>query len=134
MHEVCEKNELILFSFCCTAVSPVVRGLIGSRHSSVAAKDFRAILQQHINDIQAAGTYKNERVITSPQKTVITIEGTSRSVINFCANNYLGLSVSITVNSSSCEFRTQNDSFNFLSAIQMWLNTAKTFWIDTDRA
>lgn len=76
------------------AVSPVVRGLIGSRHSSTAAaQDFRAILQQQINDIRTAGTYKNERILTSAQKMVINIEGASRSVINFCANNYLGLSV-----------------------------------------
>lgn len=78
------------------AASPSIRGLIASRHSSTAAAhEFRAILQNQLNDIQAAGTYKNERVITSPQKTIINIEGNSRSVVNFCANNYLGLSVSI---------------------------------------
>lgn len=93
-----KNNNFIFFFHLFTAVAPVVRGLVGIRHSSTAAAhDFRAILQKHIRDIRSAGTYKNERVITSPQRTVINIEGTSRSVINFCANNYLGLAVSDAV-------------------------------------
>ena len=36
------------------------------------------------------GLYKSERVITSPQRAAITVEG-GQEVINFCANNYLGL-------------------------------------------
>lgn len=64
------------------------------RESSTAANKFRGILQKQLHDIHAAGTYKNERVITSPQRTIIKIEGSSAGVINFCANNYLGMSVS----------------------------------------
>lgn len=64
------------------------------RKSSTASQNFRTILQKQVNDIHAAGTYKNERVISSPQKTIINIEGSSKSVVNFCANNYLGMSVS----------------------------------------
>lgn len=63
------------------------------RQLSAAAQNFRTILQKQLDDIHLAGTYKNERVISSPQKTVINIEGSSKSVVNFCANNYLGLSV-----------------------------------------
>lgn len=63
------------------------------KKSSTAVQDFRSILQKQLSDIHIAGTYKNERVITSPQETVINIEGSSKSVINFCANNYLGMSV-----------------------------------------
>jgi glycine C-acetyltransferase len=48
-------------------------------------------LEAEIAGIKAAGLYKNERVITSPQAADITIEG-GKEVINFCANNYLGLS------------------------------------------
>jgi glycine C-acetyltransferase len=48
-------------------------------------------LQQEINNIKEAGLYKNERIITSPQDAVITIS-TGEQVLNFCANNYLGLS------------------------------------------
>ncbi len=41
-------------------------------------------------EIQGAGLYKHERVIASPQGAEITVNG--RTVLNFCANNYLGLS------------------------------------------
>jgi glycine C-acetyltransferase len=48
-------------------------------------------LENELKDIQEAGLFKNERVITTPQGAVIqTTDG--KEVINFCANNYLGLS------------------------------------------
>lgn len=45
-----------------------------------------------IDDIKAAGTFKEERVITSSQSAEVTVQGSDRPVLNFCANNYLGLS------------------------------------------
>ncbi|GMN09625.1 glycine C-acetyltransferase [Croceitalea sp. MTPC9] len=48
-------------------------------------------LQKELEEIKEAGLYKKERVITSPQGAVIKIS-TGEEVINFCANNYLGLS------------------------------------------
>ncbi|MBS9522698.1 glycine C-acetyltransferase [Litoribacter ruber] len=48
-------------------------------------------LEKEIQDIKDAGLYKTERIITSPQAAEITIEG-GQKVLNFCANNYLGLS------------------------------------------
>lgn len=45
-----------------------------------------------MDEIKAAGTFKVERVITSAQTSQITVEGLPKKVINFCANNYLGLS------------------------------------------
>lgn len=48
-------------------------------------------LQQELKDLTQAGLYKKERVITSSQDAVIKIN-TGEEVINFCANNYLGLS------------------------------------------
>jgi len=48
-------------------------------------------LQKEIKDIKDAGLYKTERIITSSQDAVIKIS-TGEEVINFCANNYLGLS------------------------------------------
>ncbi|TCI84965.1 glycine C-acetyltransferase [Tenacibaculum sp. M341] len=48
-------------------------------------------LQKEIQDIKDAGLYKSERIITSSQDAVIKIS-TGEEVINFCANNYLGLS------------------------------------------
>jgi glycine C-acetyltransferase len=47
-------------------------------------------IEAEIGEIKAAGLYKNERVIASPQGPVITVNG--KEVLNFCANNYLGLS------------------------------------------
>src|SRR5210317_2128779 len=46
--------------------------------------------QHTLEEIQAAGLYKNERVITTPQGVVIRVQD-GRDVLNFCANNYLGL-------------------------------------------
>ncbi|WP_035335054.1 glycine C-acetyltransferase [Dokdonia sp. PRO95] len=48
-------------------------------------------LQKELAEIKEAGLYKKERIITSAQDAVITIS-TGEKVINFCANNYLGLS------------------------------------------
>ncbi|UEG53668.1 glycine C-acetyltransferase [Mucilaginibacter daejeonensis] len=51
----------------------------------------RPVLQQELAEIENAGLYKRERVITSPQGADIEVLG-GQEVINFCANNYLGLS------------------------------------------
>ena len=51
----------------------------------------QAYLQQELESIREAGLYKNERIITSPQKAEIKVS-TGQQVLNFCANNYLGLS------------------------------------------
>ncbi|OWP84415.1 glycine C-acetyltransferase [Flavobacterium davisii] len=50
-------------------------------------KDF---LKEELATIEANGLYKKERIITSPQGAEITVNG--KTVLNFCANNYLGLS------------------------------------------
>ena len=47
-------------------------------------------LRQELAEIEAAGLYKRERIIESPQRAEIEVAG--RKVLNFCANNYLGLS------------------------------------------
>lgn len=48
-------------------------------------------LEKELQDIKDNGLFKKERIITSPQDAVIKIS-TGQEVINFCANNYLGLS------------------------------------------
>lgn len=53
-------------------------------------------LQQELAAIEEAGLYKKERIITSPQKADITVNE-SQEVLNFCANNYLGLSDNLRV-------------------------------------
>lgn len=52
---------------------------------------FKPKLQQELKSIEEAGLFKRERIITSPQSAEITIAG-GQKVLNFCANNYLGLS------------------------------------------
>jgi glycine C-acetyltransferase len=49
------------------------------------------VLKQELAEIEKAGLYKRERIITSPQGADITVQG-GKEVINFCANNYLSLS------------------------------------------
>jgi glycine C-acetyltransferase len=51
---------------------------------------FIARLQEELNEIQTAGLFKKERIITSEQGAEIQVGG--HTVLNFCANNYLGLS------------------------------------------
>jgi glycine C-acetyltransferase len=54
-------------------------------------KDYQEHLVKVLSEIREAGLYKNERVIVSPQGAEITLD-TGQKVLNFCANNYLGLS------------------------------------------
>ena len=49
-------------------------------------------LSQTLAEIKEAGLYKEERLIESAQQAAITVKG--KEVLNFCANNYLGLSFS----------------------------------------
>ncbi|KAG0367812.1 hypothetical protein BGX24_003074 [Mortierella sp. AD032] len=68
---------------------------ISTRMSSTKAQtQFNQILKTEIESIKTAGTYKSERVITSPQNSAIRVagkDGKESEQINFCANNYLGL-------------------------------------------
>ena len=52
---------------------------------------FKEFLTQELANIEAAGLYKKERIITTPQRADIQVNG-GEHVLNFCANNYLGLS------------------------------------------
>ena len=54
-------------------------------------ESFQKYLSKELDEIKNAGLYKDERVITSPQRASITVRG-GKEVLNFCANNYLGLS------------------------------------------
>jgi len=54
-------------------------------------EQFKPKLEQELQSIEEAGLFKRERIITSPQSAEITIAG-GKQVLNFCANNYLGLS------------------------------------------
>ncbi|HTM65507.1 MAG TPA: glycine C-acetyltransferase [Flavipsychrobacter sp.] len=56
----------------------------------MASSSFYNRLQDELKEIETAGLYKKERVIESPQGAEILVNG--KKVLNFCSNNYLGLS------------------------------------------
>ncbi len=59
-------------------------------------KTLQPVLQQELEQIEKAGLFKRERIIVTPQGADIKVSG-GQEVINFCANNYLGLSSHPTV-------------------------------------
>ncbi|MFA6770085.1 MAG: glycine C-acetyltransferase [Bacteroidales bacterium] len=52
---------------------------------------FKEFLQKELSTIEEAGLYKEERIIVTPQEATIKVDS-GQEVLNFCANNYLGLS------------------------------------------
>ncbi len=68
--------------------------LVAFKHSKAKTNMYETLkptLQEELANIKEAGLYKKERIITTPQEAVIRTT-TGKEVINFCANNYLGLS------------------------------------------
>jgi glycine C-acetyltransferase len=63
--------------------------------------EFQKHLEQQLAAIRAAGTYKNERVIITPQGTTIRVAD-GKPVLNLCANNYLGLAQHPDVKAAAC--------------------------------
>ena len=61
------------------------------RSASVAAQIVEQRLNQELESIRQAGTWKSERVISTSQSAHIQVEKSSNDLLNFCANNYLGL-------------------------------------------
>lgn len=70
-----------------------VQRLFSVRNYSVALRQVNEKLDQELENIKTAGTWKAERVITSRQDVGINVLGSQGDILNFCANNYLGLSV-----------------------------------------
>lgn len=66
--------------------------LVSRNHLLAMYGTFQQHLQNELLSIDASGLFKRERIITSAQGPEITVEGSSKPVLNFCANNYLGLS------------------------------------------
>ena len=56
--------------------------------------NFKDYLHTELGNIESAGLFKRERVITTAQQAAIKVS-TGQNVLNFCANNYLGLSNSL---------------------------------------
>lgn len=64
--------------------------------------DFINHLKQSVQDLKDASLYKKEEIITSPQSAVIDTKS-EHNIINFCANNYLGLSNNDSIKASAIE-------------------------------
>jgi len=65
---------------------------VSLRHASRAEAALRDLLDSQISDIKQGGTWKDERVINTMQASEIGVQGQQDKLLNFCANNYLGLS------------------------------------------
>uniref|UniRef100_A0A671S777 2-amino-3-ketobutyrate coenzyme A ligase, mitochondrial-like n=1 Tax=Sinocyclocheilus anshuiensis TaxID=1608454 RepID=A0A671S777_9TELE len=63
-----------------------------ARRPYAAVAQALSVLENELDTIRAAGTWKGERVITSKQGPHINVDGSRGDILNFCANNYLGLS------------------------------------------
>ena len=68
----------------------LVRTTINLKIQTTMYGNMKQYLAQTLADIREAGLYKEERLIESPQRAAIQVAG--KEVLNFCANNYLGLS------------------------------------------
>jgi glycine C-acetyltransferase len=64
--------------------------------------NYKSHLNSLLDEIKEAGLYKNERVIVSPQGAEIELN-TGQKVLNFCANNYLGLSNNLSLREAAKE-------------------------------
>ncbi|MFH4979260.1 hypothetical protein AB6A40_005969 [Gnathostoma spinigerum] len=82
----------VIGSHCAAAM--LTRNILRSvrSYSSSANTQLRKVLRDELDTIRDAGTYKSERVIIGPQGMEIKVANCDRPLLNFCANNYLGLS------------------------------------------
>ncbi|XP_072889582.1 2-amino-3-ketobutyrate coenzyme A ligase, mitochondrial [Hemitrygon akajei] len=68
------------------------RRLSGIGRAGSALAQLNTVLETELERIRGAGTWKSERIITSRQGPRIKVQGSEGAILNFCANNYLGLS------------------------------------------
>jgi len=71
-------------------MSSITRGV--RRLSTAASASLATRLNHDLDAMRSAGTFKVERVITSAMEPSMRIAESAEPVLNFCANNYLGLS------------------------------------------
>ncbi|GCC33346.1 2-amino-3-ketobutyrate coenzyme A ligase, mitochondrial [Chiloscyllium punctatum] len=79
----------------------------GISRARSALAQLNTVVAAELEGIRGAGTWKNERIITSKQGPHIRVEGSSGAIVNFCANNYLGLSSDPTVIQSGIDALNQ---------------------------
>lgn len=70
------------------------------------AAAMRDLIDVELTAIKEAGTWKGERIINTKQAAIIGVANRKEKVLNFCANNYLGLSVQNTICLSSLKYFT----------------------------
>ncbi|CAB1342008.1 unnamed protein product [Coregonus sp. 'balchen'] len=78
-------------------LSTPIRGILRpstttSNRGYAAVAEARSLLEHELETIRTGGTWKGERIITSKQGPHINVDGSRGDILNFCANNYLGLS------------------------------------------
>ncbi|XP_059809732.1 2-amino-3-ketobutyrate coenzyme A ligase, mitochondrial [Hypanus sabinus] len=73
-------------------VLAAARRLSGIGRAGSALAQLNTVLETELERIRGAGTWKSERIITSRQGPHIKVQGSEGAILNFCANNYLGLS------------------------------------------
>ncbi|KAJ2057030.1 hypothetical protein GGI17_005869 [Coemansia sp. S146] len=82
------SSSLLLRSSCKSSAAPVARRLLSTAKLPSALEER---ITTAISAMKAAGTFKTERIITTPQRSSINVQNSATPVLNFCANNYLGL-------------------------------------------
>jgi hypothetical protein len=95
-----------------------------------------SVVKPQIQDIKAAGTYKSERVIQTKQAVEVEVAGVKRKLLNFCANNYLGLSVIIGLTiRTSCALAVRCDQVSVVFVVtespgsdRRWQEGARWLW------
>lgn len=96
----CCRNHhlfLLIFVLLISIFFPVWRTvLLQGRAGTASMAQVRTSLHKELDGIKEAGTWKGERIITSKQGPSIHVQGSKNDILNFCANNYLGLSVSVS--------------------------------------
>ncbi|KAJ2811844.1 hypothetical protein H4S07_001799 [Coemansia furcata] len=84
------SSSLLLRSASSTrTTAPVARRLLSTAAKLPEALEER--ITTALSAMKTAGTFKTERVITTPQRSSINVQSSTTPVLNFCANNYLGL-------------------------------------------
>ncbi|KAJ1724756.1 hypothetical protein LPJ53_001039 [Coemansia erecta] len=114
--------------------SPVLRNLAACRRqfgTTAAARSTRARIPaaleervtQALDGMKKAGTFKTERVITTPQNSSIKVQNSTTPVLAFCANNYLGLADHLVV--VQCISQFLDTCSNGLSSVRFICGTPK---------
>jgi hypothetical protein len=105
---------------------PANRTFSSSAHKMAAPKAgaWTDVWNKQLNEMKDASTYKRERIITSPQSSDIEVAdptGRRAKVLNFCANNYLGLADNKSIMAAS---KKMTDSHGFgLSSVRFICGT-----------